>query len=109
MVVLRHTGVTMKIWNTVRLSGLAIVAMGAIALASCGGGGSGDVWTDESGLLRYVPADSPYVFAQGQATPDEVMDKLVPWVESIVTSYVAMLDTMVEEQASLGGDRKSVV
>lgn len=94
----------MKIWNTVRLSGLAIVAMGAIALASCGGGGSGDVWTDESGLLRYVPADSPYVFAQGQATPDEVMDKLVPWVESIVTSYVAMLDTMVEEQASLGGN-----
>ena len=92
----------MKIWNSVRFSGLAIVALGAAALASCGGGEAGDVWTDESGLLRYVPSDSPYVFAQGQATPDEVMDKLGPWAESILTAYVDMLDTMLDQQVSLG-------
>ncbi len=94
----------MKISNIVRLSGLEIVAFSATTLTSCGGGGSGDVWTDESGFLRYVPADSPYVFAQGQATPDEVMDKLAPWAESIVAGYVDMLDTMVGQQANLGAN-----
>jgi len=95
----------MKILNRVRLSGLAVVALGAAALTSCGGdGGSDDVWTDESGLLRYVPADSPYVFAQGRATPDEVIDKLGPWVESLLTTYVQMLSTMVDQQESFGAN-----
>ena len=86
-----------------RLSRLAVATFAGIALAACGGGGSDDVWTDESGFLRYVPADSPYVFAQGQATPDEVMDKLVPWMESIATAYVDVLRTLVEQQLSFGG------
>jgi hypothetical protein len=91
----------MNMRHRVRLSGLPIAALAAATLVSCGGGGSGDVWTDESGLLRYVPADSPYVFAQGQATPDEVVDKLGPWVEDIMTSYMGVIRTMVEQQASL--------
>jgi hypothetical protein len=94
----------MKIWNSVRLSGLTITAFAAVTLASCGGGESGDVWTDETGFLRYVPADSPYVFAQGQATPDEVMDKLVPWLESVATTYVGMLDTMIDQQRNIGAN-----
>ena len=88
----------MKVRRYVRVSGLALVAFAVVGLVACGRGDSGDVWTDESGLLKYVPADSPYVFAQGEATPDEVMDKLGPWLESLATAYVQTFRTALQGQ-----------
>jgi hypothetical protein len=83
----------MKIRFGVGLSRLVGIAVAAALAASCGGGG-GDPWTDESGLLRYVPADSPYVIAQGDLPPDELMDKLGPWAEQVVGAYIDMFRSM---------------
>lgn len=72
-----------------RLAGPAFIATAVIVTASCGRG-TESVWTDESGLLRYVPADTSYVFAQGDAAPDELTDKLQRWAESVMPAYLDM-------------------
>ena len=38
------------------------------------------------GLLRYVPADTPYVFAMLDPLPDEVADKLEPKMYGVSAS-----------------------
>jgi hypothetical protein len=43
--------------------------------------------TSDDGILRYIPADTPYVFAALQSVPDDVLDKLAPHIEAIVQTY----------------------
>ncbi len=50
----------------------------------------------DPGLLRYVPADTPYVFAMLDPLPDDVADKLEPKIDAILTSYRGMLQAMVD-------------
>ena len=61
----------------------------------------------DAGLLKYVPADSPYVFAMLEPLPDEVADKLEPKVDSILKSYQGLLQQIVKmsaEQAAESDD-----
>ena len=53
----------------------------------------------DSGLLKYVPADTPYVFAMLDPLPDEVADKLEPKVDAILTSYQRVLRVIVQMSA----------
>ncbi|MDA1063284.1 MAG: hypothetical protein O2907_02915, partial [Proteobacteria bacterium] len=46
-------------------------------------------------LLNYVPADSPYVFASLAPLPDDVLDKLEPKINRILSSYQILLQEMV--------------
>ncbi|HEX6260918.1 MAG TPA: hypothetical protein VFZ51_09710, partial [Woeseiaceae bacterium] len=62
------------------------------------------VMTSEEGILRYVPADTPYFFAALQAAPDGVLDKLTPHIESIAQSYGEMLQSIVIHQTHDGDD-----
>jgi hypothetical protein len=39
------------------------------------------------GILKYVPSDTPYVFATPEAMPDDVLDKLEPHIDAILSSY----------------------
>lgn len=54
-----------------------------------------------SEILRYVPADSPYVIAAIRPVPDEVVDKVRPNVDRLLAAYrtllQGMLDTPVKE------------
>ncbi len=63
----------------------------------------------DPGLLKYVPADTPYIFGMLDPLPDEVADKLEPKIDAILTSYRVVLQTIVEISAqkytdSQGGD-----
>lgn len=48
-----------------------------------------------SDILQYVPADSPYVFASLAPLPDDVMDKLEPSIDRILSSYETLLQELV--------------
>lgn len=88
----------MNIRESVRFCG-AIVAV--VAIASCSRGAK-TPWGDGSGLLKYVPADTPYVFAQGEALPDELWDKLQPFTESILSAYFELGRTALADAAANG-------
>lgn len=47
-----------------------------------------------SGILSYVPADAPYVFASIAPLPDNVMDKLEPSIDRILAAYETMLQEL---------------
>ena len=64
------------------------------------------------GILRYVPSDTPYVFATPEAMPDDVLDKLEPHIDAILSSYreiVAMaLDNIVPADAEDAEDAANI-
>ena len=86
---------------------LAALAVAAFGIAACGKGKSEDQaseslgalesLTDRGGLLQYVPADTPYVFANTQSLPDEFMDKMEPVTDQLLTAYREMLERIGEQ------------
>ncbi len=43
--------------------------------------------TDKKGILQYVPADTPYIFATGKPLPDELLDRLEPRFDEMLKAY----------------------
>lgn len=85
---------------------LAICALG---VAACGKSTEepedASPLTDTSGLLRYVPADTPYVFGTVAPPPDEFLDTVEPKVDRLLAAYSETLRVVVSEaQAGEGGD-----
>ena len=85
---------------------LAICALG---VAACGKSTeepeSASPLTDNSGLLRYVPADTPYVFGTVAPPPDEFMDAMEPKLDRLLAAYSEVLRVAVSEaQAAEAGD-----
>ena len=63
--------------------------------------------TDTSGLLRYVPADTPYVFGTLAPPPDDFMDTIEPKLDRLLAAYSDMLAAAVEHglaEAEAEGD-----
>lgn len=61
----------------------------------------------DPGLLAYVPADSPYVFAMLDPLPDAVADKLEPKVDAILKSYQGVLRQIVKTSAPSAVDSEA--
>lgn len=83
----------------------AVLAFSTLVLAGC----SKDEKTPDTALLKYVPADTPYVFASLEPLPDDVMDELEPMLDRVLVSYRSVLEEVIvakeaelteEEQAS---------
>jgi hypothetical protein len=53
-----------------------------------------------AGLLRYVPADTPYVFAMIEPLPDDIADKFEPKLDLLLMAYRDLLQAIVEASAS---------
>jgi len=53
--------------------------------------------TDDT-ILRYVAADTPYIFAAIEPLPDDVLDKVEPHVDRMMESYQAILRTAITEK-----------
>jgi hypothetical protein len=65
--------------------------------------------TDTGGLLRYVPADTPYVFGTLEPPPDEFMDKIEPKLDRLLAAYSEMLRVAVSEaQSESDGDSAEI-
>jgi hypothetical protein len=86
---------------------LLLLAACALAVAACGKSKEDEaasLLTDSSGLLRYVPADTPYVFGSLAPPPDEFLDKIEPKVDRLLAAYSEMLGVVMAEAQSEGGD-----
>ena len=51
-------------------------------------------------LLKYIPADTPYVFASTDPLPSDLADKIEPTIDGLLKSYQQMLRYVVAEQAA---------
>jgi len=51
-------------------------------------------------LLKYIPADTPYVFASTDSLPSDLADKIEPTIDGLLQSYQQMLRYVVAEQAA---------
>jgi len=51
------------------------------------------------GLLQYVPADTSYAFAMAEPMPQDVIDKMQPHFDAILSSYRDILNLAVSEKA----------
>jgi len=78
---------------------LPLALLGWLASCSDSSRGTADVeavLTSGEGLLRYVPDDTPYVFASLESVPDEVLNKLAPHIEPLVQTYADMLKAGID-------------
>ena len=90
---------------------LLLLAACALAVAACGKSKEDEaasLLTDSSGLLRYVPADTPYVFGSLAPPPDEFLDKIEPKVDRLLAAYSEMLGVVMAEAQSEGGDAEEL-
>jgi hypothetical protein len=58
---------------------------------------AGELLSSEEGILRYVPADTPYVFATLEPLPDDVREKLGPATDAIVQGYANMVKAAINQ------------
>lgn len=70
-----------------RLRGASAAATTTLLLGLANAGFAASVFESERSILRYVPADSPYVIATGEAFPDDMLDKIEPRVEELLGAY----------------------
>lgn len=77
-----------------------IIALAFVSIVALGCNGSPDKTESapatDPGLLKYVPADTPYVFAMLDPIPDDIADKFEPKLEAILAAYRELLQTIVE-------------
>ena len=95
----------------VRSRSLLLLAACALAVAACGKSKEDEaasLLTDSSGLLRYVPADTPYVFGSLAPPPDEFLDRIEPKVDRLLAAYSEMLGVVMAEAQSEGGDAEEL-
>ena len=64
--------------------------------------------TSDAGILRHVPADTPFLIATPGPFPEDVVDKLEPQIDATLKSYhrliVAFVDAAVAEARAEGED-----
>jgi len=58
------------------------------------------------GLLKYVPADTPYIFAMLEPLPEEVADKLEPKIDAMLKSYQRVIRTIIQTSAGKSAESK---
>ncbi|HWM27598.1 MAG TPA: hypothetical protein VNQ14_03995 [Woeseiaceae bacterium] len=68
-----------------------------LILAACSGGDD-EAPSNGEGILSYVPADTPYVFAATKPLPDDVREKFAPHVEAIVESYSSLMQASLKQE-----------
>jgi hypothetical protein len=84
-----------------RASIVFVAALFSISGANAASGNSAD-------LLKYIPADTPYVFASTEPLPSDLADKLEPTIDEILQSYQRILrHVMTEELAKLSSEEGS--
>lgn len=87
---------------------LSLLAACALAVAGCGKSTdeheAESPLTDSTGLLRYVPADSPYVFGTLAPPPEDFMDRIEPKVDRLLAAYSEMLGAVMAAAESESED-----
>jgi len=70
----------------------AVFAISTLMVAGCG---KDEETVADDTLLKYVPADTPYVFASLEPLPDDIMDELEPMIDRVLVSYRSVLEEVI--------------
>lgn len=85
--------------NSISTKILAVMAVGALLLTGCDreeqAKAPAELLAESADVLKYIPADSPYVFASLAPLPDDVMDHLEPKLDRVLVSYQSVLREVV--------------
>ena len=77
--------------NTIRfVSALAICFLGMSSAVAAS--------NNSADILKYIPADSPYVVASTEALPDKLADKFEPTVDEMLQAYQTIMRHFMAEQ-----------
>ncbi|MDX2412373.1 MAG: hypothetical protein QNK16_08970 [Woeseiaceae bacterium] len=60
--------------------------------------GDTTILSSDDTILRYVAADTPYIFAAIEPLPDDVLDKIEPHVDQMMESYQVILKAAISEK-----------
>ncbi len=99
--------------NSMSTKILAMMAVGALLLTGCDREDKeekarAELLAESADVLKYIPADSPYVFASLAPLPDDVMDHLEPKLDRVLVSYQAVIrEVVAAKQAREVGDEMS--
>ncbi len=85
--------------KSIRTSLVVVLAVCAVTFTACTkkeeAGKAASLMQSDQTILRYVPADTPYVFATVKPSPDELMDKIEPKIDRLLKSYQTILKEAV--------------
>lgn len=60
--------------------------------------GDTSILSSDDTVLRYVAADTPYIFAAIEPLPDDILDKIEPHVDQMLESYQVILKAAISAQ-----------
>ena len=86
---------------------LSTVALGMVACGRNNVENGQAVLRQNDGVLQYVPADTPYVFATSGTIPEDVLGKLEANSDSVFASYETLIDTVLEEEPETQDEEES--
>ncbi len=75
---------------------LLFVLVISFTVMSCSKSAETDV--AEAGLLQYVPADTPYLFAHTEPLPDDVLEAMAPGIDSALIAYGNLLKAVINTE-----------
>lgn len=91
--------------NLIKKINLGVVFAAFAMLAACNQEtADSNAFSDNDGLLKYVPTDTPYVFAALAPTPDDVREKIEPRMEELLQAYQVLLRAAIQEGMNESAD-----
>ncbi len=82
----------------------AAVVFSVLVLAGCDADDKSEsAFADEDSILRYVPADTPYLLATGEQLPDDMLDDLEPKIDEMMDSYQVMFRAIFDSAIADSG------
>ena len=74
----------------------------AASIAACGqkAEDSTSVLSQNEGVLRYVPAETPYLLAMPESLPEDVLDKFEANTDRIISAYETAIEASLSDAAS---------
>ena len=90
--------------RTVRIFALGICLIFGVACTAVTKG----ALTDESGILKFIPDDTPYVFVSGNPLPDDLMDFMEPQIDDMLKAYQVVVREMFRSAMAINSADMSV-
>ena len=82
---------------------IVLVACGLV-VSACGNdkddGKDANALTADDSILRFIPANSPYVFANVTPLPDSLYDKFEPKMDAMLKAYQVVIREAMKSKAS---------
>jgi hypothetical protein len=95
--------------RSIRTSLVVVLAVCAVTFTACTkkeeAGKAASLLQSDQTILRYVPADTPYVIANVKPLPDDLMDKMEPKIDRLLKSYQTVLkEAIAAKQREKSGE-----